>query len=140
MEKFFQWLSNTFKGFLKIFLFLISCLIILYFFPREGKFPYEFQKGKPWQHQTYFAPFDFPIYKSTEELAAEKDTLLKNFKPYYNLDNTIKNSNISLLEENFRLEWDNYFGNDTLKEVQKIKQKFKPKELRFFKDSCLKLL
>ena len=41
--------------------------LIVFIFPKDGKFKYEFQKGKPWQHVDLIAPFDFPIYKSAEE-------------------------------------------------------------------------
>jgi len=40
-------------------------------------------------HSTLIAPFDFPIYKSTEELSNEKDSLLNSFRPYFVLDTSI---------------------------------------------------
>lgn len=71
------------------FMFLISAIIIVYLFPREGKFRYEFQKGKPWLHETLIAPFSFPIYKLEAELEAERDSVLKLFVPYFNADSTV---------------------------------------------------
>lgn len=86
-----------------ISMFLISVLIIVYLLPREGKFKYEFQKGKPWMHETLMAPFSFPIYKSDAELQAERDSALKFFNPYFNLD-----SSVSLnVRENFLSKIDN---------------------------------
>ena len=32
-------------------------MLIVSFFPREKKFKYEFQKGKPWMHEDLIAPF-----------------------------------------------------------------------------------
>lgn len=55
-----------------VLLFVLSMGLIVYLSPREAQFKYEFQKGKPWMHENLVAPFDFPIYKSPEELAAEK--------------------------------------------------------------------
>lgn len=52
--------------------------------PREGKFKYEFQKGKVWSHRSLTAPFDFPVYKSQEELATEKRNVISSLIPYYN--------------------------------------------------------
>lgn len=70
-------------------MFLISAFIIVYLFPREGKFRYEFQKGKPWLHETLIAPFSFPIYKLEAELEAERDSVLKLFVPYFSADTTV---------------------------------------------------
>jgi cyclic-di-AMP phosphodiesterase PgpH len=70
-------------------MFVMTVVIIVYLFPREGKFRYEFQKGKPWMHETLIAPFSFPIYKLEAELEAERDSVLKNFVPYFNQDTTV---------------------------------------------------
>ncbi len=67
-----------------ILLYIVSIVIICFLLPREGKFPYEFQKGKIWGHENLYAPFDVPILKSQQELDAEKDSLLKSFVVYYN--------------------------------------------------------
>lgn len=66
--------------------FIIVTLIIIVLFPREGKFRYSFTEGKPWQYGLLTAPFDFPIYKSADELKAEQDTVIKNFNPYFQID------------------------------------------------------
>jgi len=70
----------------KVIVYIISCFIILYLFPKGGKFKYEFQKGKTWQEETLFAPFDFFILKSEEEIDEEKQKLLKEIKIYFLYD------------------------------------------------------
>jgi hypothetical protein len=60
----------------KILLFLITLVILLALFPREGKFKYEFQRGKPWQHEDLIAPFDFAILKQQSELQKERRSAL----------------------------------------------------------------
>jgi len=42
--------STLFKG----LLYAASIAIIVFFFPKGGQFKYEFQQGKPWQHQTLY--------------------------------------------------------------------------------------
>lgn len=69
-------------------MFLLSALIVIYLFPREGKFRYEFQKGKPWLEETLIAPFSFPIYKPDAEIEAERDSVLRFFVPYFSFDTT----------------------------------------------------
>jgi len=90
----------------KIFLIFLSSFIIVYLFPREGKFKYEFQKGKVWQYATYFAPFDFSILKSNKELNDDKQNILESFNPYYRIDNTIKTK----VFENYNTKIIEYFS------------------------------
>lgn len=40
--------------------FVVTALLIAYFFPREGKFRYQFYEGKPWRYGLLTAPSDFP--------------------------------------------------------------------------------
>jgi cyclic-di-AMP phosphodiesterase PgpH len=89
-------------------MFLISAVIIVYLFPREGKFRYEFQKGKPWLHETLIAPFSFPIYKLEAELAAERDSVLKLFVPYFNADTTIINKAEEEFLARFEIAWEEF--------------------------------
>ncbi|WP_455628860.1 HD family phosphohydrolase [Parabacteroides chinchillae] len=81
--------------------FIVSALLIAYFFPREGKFRYQFYEGKPWRYGLLTAPSDFPIYKTDEEVKAEKDSVLKNFEPYYRLDTKTENNEIAKLRTNY---------------------------------------
>ena len=70
----------------KIFLFLITLVILLALFPREGKFKYEFQRGKPWQHEDLIAPFDFAILKPQAELQKERKTSLAESYLFFRVD------------------------------------------------------
>ncbi|NEV94073.1 HDIG domain-containing protein [Psychroflexus sp. YR1-1] len=70
----------------KFFLLAVSVFLIVYFFPTGGQFKYEIVKGKPWQYENLYAPFDFAILKSDEEIAAEKSKIRKTHIPYYQFD------------------------------------------------------
>ena len=61
----------------------VTAFIIALFFPREGKFRYQFNEGKPWRHGLLTAPSDFPIYKDASEVEATKDSIQKKFDPYF---------------------------------------------------------
>ncbi|MDR0427294.1 MAG: HDIG domain-containing protein [Dysgonamonadaceae bacterium] len=69
--------------------FIVATGLIIVLFPKEGKFRYSFTEGKPWQYGLLTAPYDFPIYKSAEQIKTEQDTILKNFYPYFTLDETV---------------------------------------------------
>jgi len=59
----------------KFIYFIIVGLLVLFFFPREGKFSYSFTEGRPWQYGLLIAPFDFPIYKTDAEIKKEQDSI-----------------------------------------------------------------
>lgn len=97
--------SLIYKG----FLFLASTILIVYFFPKGGKFKYEIQKGKPWQYESLDAPFDFPIYKSEAEIEDEKQAISREQIPYYRYDQDIA----ATVFENFDSRFEDYF-NDSI--------------------------
>ncbi|MDD5184270.1 MAG: HDIG domain-containing protein [Paludibacter sp.] len=81
----------------KIGLFLCLIAIIAELFPTENTFKYQFEIGKPWSYDLMTASFDFPIYKSEEQIGKERDDFLKDFTPYFQLDITTANKQINKL-------------------------------------------
>ena len=79
---------------------LIALIIMVLLFPREGKFKYEYQKGRPWIYETLTAPIDFPILKSNAELAKEKDELASTIIPYFKKQNDISELQIQEFYKN----------------------------------------
>jgi len=75
----------------KVLLFVSTTFLIVYLFPKSGKFKYNFEKGKPWQSESLQAPFDFAIKKTNAEIAAEKKAIKDNSTLYFDLDTTIEN-------------------------------------------------
>ena len=55
-----------------------SSVLIVYFFPKGYKFKYDIDKNSPWPYEDYFAPFDYSILKSNEELNQEKEDIKSN--------------------------------------------------------------
>lgn len=70
----------------KYFLYVVSIALIVFFFPKGGKFKYDFQKGKPWQYENLYAPIDFSIQKSQEEIAEEQLKIRNSKTDYYAYD------------------------------------------------------
>lgn len=64
-------------------------ILIVFIFPKDSKFKYEFQKGKPWVHEDLIAPFDFAIQKPKEQVAKELAALEAKKKFYFDLDTTV---------------------------------------------------
>lgn len=85
----------------RIVLVLLTTLLIVWFLPRnEGK-RFVYEVGEPWHYGTIIAKYDFPIYKTDEALAKEKDSLLKQFQPYFLYDSHVEQTNIEKFKRDF---------------------------------------
>lgn len=74
----------------KLYIALATALCVtIILFPKEGKFKYSYQKGKPWIYETLLAPIDFPILKTEHELLAEKESKASLITPYLNYDKSV---------------------------------------------------
>jgi len=105
MKTFFNYIRKNIRIILAILLFLFTSLIIVYLLPLEGKFRYEFQKGTYWKHEDLQAPFNFPVYKTKEELVYEQDSVLLGFKPYYNYNNELTRKRLEEFNTDFDAGW-----------------------------------
>ncbi len=75
--------------FYKVLLYIATVVLVVYLFPKSGHFKYEFQKGKPWQYENYYAPFDFAIQKTKEEINKETGEVEEFSKHYFNYNEDI---------------------------------------------------
>jgi putative nucleotidyltransferase with HDIG domain len=105
--------------YLKIIMFLAAVILIVIVLPKEGRFRYEFSKGKPWLHDDLYAPFDFAIIKYDDELKAEKEDVLKGLKPYFLLDTAIYPGQKSLLGLEIDKAWTAKYGSANTNRSQK---------------------
>lgn len=81
--------KNRLRAILRVVFFVAAATTVILILPREGRFSFEFQKGRPWMHETLIAPFDFSIYKSKSEIVEEKALLFKSYKPYFDYDSAV---------------------------------------------------
>lgn len=86
IKVFFNLIRHRYYEFAKVLMFLLAMIVIYWQLPRVVKFQYEFQLFKPWQHESLYAPFDFPIYKDAEMLKVENEEVLKTVKPIFQFD------------------------------------------------------
>ncbi len=73
---------------------VVSVAILVFFLPQESSSTLEFNLGKPWKHNSLIANFDFPILKSKIDIEKERDSLMRNFAPYYHLDKRVAEKQI----------------------------------------------
>ena len=104
----------------KYILYVVAVAFIVFFLPKGGKFKYEFQKGKPWQFENLYAPFDFSIQKTDAEIAKEKQVIESNQLPYYRYDR----AEVENVEQSFEQKFEDKWSNSTLKDNQKKRLKY----------------
>ncbi len=89
----------------KYILYFVAVAFIVFFLPKGGKFKYEFQKGKPWQFENLYAPFDFSIQKTDAEIEKEKQVIESNQLPYYRYDQAEVSNVTKEFEQKFENQW-----------------------------------
>lgn len=94
----------------KVILFMLTVSAIVYLFPKGGQFKYDFNQGKLWQYDDLYAPFDFAVRKTSEELEQEKEILKKTTRLYYDFDTDV----IESVKNNYQKELNFSFNSDSL--------------------------
>lgn len=110
LDKLYQNQSQIYK----YILYVVSVFGIVFFFPKGGKFKYEFQKGKPWQYENLYAPFDFSITKSDLEIQNEQKLVKGNQVNYYTVDTSV----LAEVQKNYDEKFSAAFTSDTYNENQ----------------------
>ena len=80
---------------------IVVVALLVYFLPRETKFGYEYEQGRPWRYNSLIATFDFPIYKTRAEVEEEQDSALRQFMPFFSEDKTIGQRQINAFRSDF---------------------------------------
>lgn len=83
-------------------LVVTTVAIIVFFLPRNSGPQFRYDIGKPWMYGSLIAKFDFPIYKTEDAIKAEKDSIDKNFEPYYNYNEALEQQQIARFVNNYR--------------------------------------
>lgn len=80
---------------------LVSVVTLIYFLPRESKFGYVYELNKPWHYPQLIASYDFVIYKTDDEVKRERDSVVRQFVPYYRVDSLVAEKQIAALRKDF---------------------------------------
>ena len=85
----------------RILIVVGTIALIVWAMPRDNENNYKIEVGKPWRYADFTAPFNFPIYKSEEVVQRQRDSLLREFEPYYNLDPTVEGRQIKQFTKDY---------------------------------------
>ena len=72
------------KTILRLSVFVLLAVVLVLMFPRyNNAFRYHYEIGKQRGYATLTADYDFPIYKTDDEMTKEQQQLLSTFAPYF---------------------------------------------------------
>ena len=103
----------------KFILFLISVALIVYLIPKNSKFQYEFEEGKPWKYETLLSPFDFSIEKSATEIELEKLNISNQSVRYFKKSTVSSDSIINSIVLNIK-EKIPYLYDEVIQRLDKV--------------------
>lgn len=122
MKDFVNYLYRNHSLAYKLILFISATFLIVYLFPKSGKFKYNFERGKPWQSENLYAPFNFAIKKTEEEINVEKKNITDNAVLYFNVDTKTKERVISGFNSEFKAELPDSLTNSEKNKLFKLGQ------------------
>ena len=116
MNKLFVFLTKNQSLIYKVFLYLISTVLVIYLLPKGGKFKYDFQKGKLWQHENLYAPFNFTIKKTKGVIEDETEAIRAGAIPYFDVDSQVASDAV----ENYNALFETFFANNLFRTPRSI--------------------
>ena len=106
----------------------LSVLIITLVLPKQARFRFEFEKGKIWMQKDLVSPYSFAIKKTSAEIEADKNDILKSVLPVYQNREDVVLRSLENFNTEFETKW-SASGIDT-----KQKSKYQAQGLRLLKE------
>ncbi len=91
--------------FSRYMLVLAAAVGITIIIPKDVRFPYDFEVGKPWRYDNLLSPFDFAIEKSEAERSQDMERVLADFLPYYEKTSDVATTAQRNFAADLRLRW-----------------------------------
>ncbi len=93
---------------------MVSLVVLVSFFPKEAKFKFEYNRGRPWMHQDLIAPFDFAVLKPADEIEKERNEILQNKTLYFDFKIEVNEQVRKAFIERFERDWSNKYADKKL--------------------------
>ena len=108
----------------KIILFILTTIAIVYLFPKGGQFKYDFSNGQLWKYDNLYAPFDFAIQKTADEIASEKKEITANAIQYFDYDTKIVTEvNETFVKKIYSINAEDSLTDEEVKSLKRIGEK-----------------
>ncbi len=100
-------------------MFVFTTFLIVYLFPKSGKFKYSFEKGKPWQSENLLAPFNFAIQKSDQEISGEIAAIEAASHLYFDIDPEVKPKVLKAYASQFEVAFSDTLALEVLRQLKR---------------------
>lgn len=77
---------------------VVSFAVLMVLVPRTAKWGYDYSKGQAWRYETLVVQFDFPLLKTSEQIAKEKADLSSTVIPYYKMSTEVVGESFRKIE------------------------------------------
>lgn len=77
---------------------VVSFAVLMVLVPRTAKWGYDYSKGQAWRYETLVAQFDFPLLKTTDQIAKERADLSSTVIPYYKMSTEVVGESFRKIE------------------------------------------
>ena len=85
----------------------LSVIIITLVLPKQARFRFEYEKGKVWMQKDLVSPYSFAIRKTSAEIEADRDIILKSVLPIYQNNEEIVLRSKENYNSEFETKWRN---------------------------------
>jgi len=89
MQRIINFIFNYQSLLYRLGLWVGTVFLMIYFFPNVTKFNFDVVKNKVWTYENLNAPFDFPIFKSEEEINEERMKRLATIPNFVKKDSSV---------------------------------------------------
>ena len=108
----------------KIILFILTTIAIVYLFPKGGQFKYDYSNGQLWKYDNLYAPFDFAIQKTADEINSEKKEIIANATQYFKYDTKIvAEVNETFVKKIYSIKSKDSLSDEDVKSLKRIGEK-----------------
>ena len=105
----------------KIILLCFCTALTVYVFPNNNRFKYDYNQGEPWDYETLYAPFSFPIEKGEQTLLEEQQSVSAKAPRYFKVNNQIKDKVYDTWLTKYHRDTDSLSVEDYTTVVQDVK-------------------
>lgn len=88
-------LPTDFRSYLPFLIYFLALVLLM---PKAKKFEYEYRSGAPWKYDSLVSEFDFPIYKTDEQMMNELAEAELSAIPYFKYSETVAAKNLQTAE------------------------------------------
>lgn len=105
-----RWKWLTWNSMLRAVMGLGVVIFIGLLYPNNIKFPYEFEKGQTWRYNSLYAPFQFPIRKTAQQLNEDRQSIEEETAAVYIVDLAAERATKQAFLKDFEASLDSLAG------------------------------